>query len=251
MARFKKMGKNKKKKRGRPKGSKNKVKKVVKFHQNKLEKKEETKESFFDRVREQLLDSGSELVISWFIFMGCLFTFANIFEGTEPTALTMASFFCVVIGIPVLVFALLTLIKGEWELASFTGMLIFGFINLCGFLGGIVYRINWLPTLCLIFLGMELWFWTVDKKKPEKEENRLFFAAKRKLVGTGWISLILIQISGFSFVVSQSFPYLEKAWDTIKVYLMYLGIGAGILALVATVVVVFLWLNSLKYGGKK
>lgn len=101
---------------------------------------------------------------------------------------------------------------------------------------------NWYILLLSLIL-MEVYFWLIDKKTPEKNENKLFFAFKRKFVGYSY-SLATIFLS---FTIYQFTIKIKDYWQTILKWIGYIGVGIIGLAIVIGIVCLFLKLNSLKY----
>ena len=100
----------------------------------------------------------------------------------------------------------------------------------------------WVLVIGIIAI-MELFFF-LDDKKPKKEENKIWFTAKRKFYALFDTLLILVNINNIRVISKE----LEINWIIVKDWIGYIGIGIGTLLIVSGILYLFLKLNSLRYN---
>ncbi len=122
-------------------------------------------------------------------------------------------------------------------------------VSLCGI---IFFQELFIPIWILIILVLvitEIKFW-LDKKKPEKKENKFKFTIKRKLIAFLESSFIIIVLGGLYNLSKKVIPYLEDNFIIIVKWLCYISIGLMILAIIIGIFWICIKLNSLKYSKR-
>ena len=124
----------------------------------------------------------------------------------------------------------------------------FCFALLCLFL----YFPSFIPIWLFILIGiiiLETCFW-LDKQKPKKKQNKLWFTIGKKLEALlesiailGTLNLIRLSIK---WIISWKIP-----WEAIIKWIGYIGIGLAALFATGLVLYLYIKLNSLKYKKKK
>lgn len=99
----------------------------------------------------------------------------------------------------------------------------------------------WLFILMSILLGEIIFF--LDKKKPKRKDNVLWFTSKRKGLSLFISSIILITISGLINSIRKFIEFIRERWEILLKIFGYVGIVIIILGAIW----LFIWLNSLKY----
>ena len=100
----------------------------------------------------------------------------------------------------------------------------------------------WVLVIGIIAI-MELFFF-LDDKQPKKEENKIWFTAKRKFYALFDTLLILVNINNIRIISKE----LEINWIIVKDWIGYIGIGIGTILIVSGILYLFLKLNSLRYN---
>ena len=113
-----------------------------------------------------------------------------------------------------------------------------------GLASGLIFGLVplWILLLAVI-AGLEILFW-LDSSKPKKNENKFWFALKRK-AEAGFESLVII-VNAVNLVwLGMNAPWDEITPGAVQ-WLGYIGIAVVSIAVIA----LFVWLNSLRYTVK-
>lgn len=117
----------------------------------------------------------------------------------------------------------------------------------------VFFFVDWnyviVPLLTLLFILTETIYWS-DKKKLGKK-NKLLFTAERKGISLLFASLMITALIGFINLSKRLYKIFGLNIDTIIKWIGYIGIGIFWIVLIAAGIMLYLWLNSLKYKRKK
>jgi len=102
-------------------------------------------------------------------------------------------------------------------------------------------------TLVLVFIIFEFIFLKLDKAKPKKNDNVLWFTAKRKGIALLESLFVVLEINGLFQLSIRGYPYIRKYFPEILKWTGYIGIGIIALAILIGLVLLYLYVNSLKY----
>ncbi len=201
-------------------------------------------EPLFKRFKKDNFNLGMGLVVGLFCG-GVLFAMGlseNLLEG-----LLIGGVLSFLIGFASLVLAAGVGSNGGGILGYFISFTLC-FALLCLFL----YFPSFIPIWLFILIGiiiLETCFW-LDKQKPKKKQNKLWFTVGKKLEALlesiailGTLNLIRLLIK---WIISWKIP-----WETIITWIGYIGIGLAALFVTGLVLYLYIKLNSLKYKKKK
>jgi MFS family permease len=139
-----------------------------------------------------------------------------------------------------------------WGLAGgLAGGLVCGLA--CGLAGGLVIGLvnfnelwsNYLSFGIIVFILLELFFW-MDSKKIGKKENRLLFTLKRKSYALFDALLIVVNVLNVRWLLNKT--NINK--EDVLYWIGQIGYYGLIVIGIVLILLVYVWLNSLKYRGE-
>jgi hypothetical protein len=138
------------------------------------------------------------------------------------------------------------------DLADFSvgSVLIISLIGFAGFVASLTGKIEFLPIwagIAITIIAAELYFWKIDKDKPEAGEDKLKFAAFHKAEGLGFGLIVSFSLNGIVVLAAVVWTFFEENMENIINFILNSLIGIGLLMGLAVLLVVYIYLNSLKY----
>jgi len=125
------------------------------------------------------------------------------------------------------------------------------FLPFLGLASLITHYPNFLPLWLFFLIGfilVELFFW-FDKQKPKKKQSKVWFTCMKKgeaiLEATAVLGVLNLIRVGINKLIIWKVPLEE-----ILKWTGYIGLGLSVLAVIAGIILIYIKLNSLKYGGK-